>query len=384
MGCSKADSPIPQQPEANTETAPTELDSLQALGYVDYVATNKKHGPTGARVHQADAIQPGLNFFSIHSPCEARLIDVDGKILHTWSRDGNVWGHAELLTDGSIVVPAKEDDGSFLLKLDWNNQLVWRQPIQAHHDVEVLPDGSLATLSSELRSIPSISTEHEIRDDLLVQMNSKGEIQTEYSLATLLNAQAEWEWETVQPSLVTRDKSIIDLIHANSIVWMHPGWAKLNPLFQEGNVMVSMRHQNRVVILHPENGELLWSYGRGEILGQHDATVLENGNILIFDNGLSRGWSRVIEVDPNSKEIVWQWSAPEREAFYTAGRGAAQRLANGNTLLLESDQGHAIEITKAGKVVWEYTQPPNEDGKTSTIVRMKRYALNYLNDLLQQ
>lgn len=376
FSCGDAEKTVPAQ-DFDTQ----DLSSLQGLGYVDYVDPEQDARETGVVIHNASAVQEGVNLFSIHSPCEARLIDTEGKVLHSWSRAGKVWGHVELLADGSIVVPTKEDDGSFLVKLNWENELVWRQPIQAHHDVEVLPDGSLSTLSFEWRLVPSISKEIKVRDELIVQMNAQGEVIAEHSLVDLLDGSPNWKWETMEPRLVSREESIIDLLHSNSVAWMHPGWEELNPLFAEGNVLVSMRHQNRVVILRPETGELLWEYGLGEILGQHDATVLENGNILLFDNGLSRGWSRAMEINPNTKEIVWQWAAPEKEAFYTAGRGAAQRLANGNTLLLESDRGHAVEITVQGEVVWEYFQP-SENGRISTLVRMKRYPRSYLGDLL--
>ncbi|MDA0666837.1 MAG: aryl-sulfate sulfotransferase [Planctomycetota bacterium] len=379
--CGNAEKPAPEKEFSTEDLGAQDLQALQALGYVDYVESAEGARNTGVLIHQASAIQDGINLFSIHSPCEARLMDNQGKILHSWSREGKVWGHVELLKDGSIVVPTKEEDGSFLVKLNWNNELVWRQPIPAHHDVEVLPDGSLSTLSFQRRMLPSISTEIEVRDELIVQMSAAGEVQAEYSLVDLLDSSPDWEWETVEPHLLSRDKSIIDLVHSNSVAWMQSGWEARNPLFTPGNVMVSMRHQNRVVILRPETGELLWQFGLGEISGQHDATVLESGHILMFDNGLSRGWSRAIEVDPNTKEIVWQWAAAEKEAFYTAGRGAAQRLENGNTLLLESDRGHAVEVTSAGKVVWEYFQP-SENGKISTLVRMKRYPRSYLGDLL--
>ena len=380
--CGDAEKEADTQNLSAEDLSAQDLQALQALGYVDYVESAEDARVAGVLAHKPSAVQDGVNLFSIHSPCEARLMDNEGKLLHSWSREGKVWGHVELLADGSIVVPTKEDDGSFLVKLNWENELVWRKPIPAHHDVEVLPDGSLSTLSFQWRMVPSISQDIEVRDELIVQMNAEGEILAEHSLTDLLDASLDWKWETVEPRLFSRDKSIIDLLHSNSVAWMQPGWEELNPLFAEGNVMVSMRHQNRIVILRPETGELLWQYGLGEILGQHDATVLENGNILLFDNGLSRGWSRAIEINPNTKEIVWQWSALEKEAFYTAGRGAAQRLPNGNTLLLESDRGHAIEVTAEGKVVWEYFQP-SEDGRISTLVRMKRYPRSYLGSLLR-
>jgi hypothetical protein len=34
--------------------------------------------------------------------------------------------------------------------------------------------------------------------------------------------------------------------------------------------------------------------------------MLPNGHIMVYDNGTRRGYSRVIELDPLSAEIVWE------------------------------------------------------------------------------
>jgi len=56
--------------------------------------------------------------------------------------------------------------------------------------------------------------------------------------------------------------------------------------------------------------------------------MLKNGNILIFDNGSGRGWSRIIEVNPIGKEIVWEYHAEPKESFITRYWGSAQGLPN--------------------------------------------------------
>ncbi|MHC4824892.1 MAG: arylsulfotransferase family protein [Planctomycetota bacterium] len=375
LSCSDAESPSPDLPEE------ADIARLQQLGYVDYMEVEDGSRPSGGVIHDAQSMQKGMNLLSIHKLCSARLVDAEGSILHEWSRPGKVWGHADLQQDGSILVPTVEEDGSFLVKLDWRNRLVWRLPFAAHHDVEVLPDGRIATLTFRWREMPQISKDAEVRDEHLLLLDAEGNRLAEYSLTEMLDAAPEWEFLEVEPAKVKGGRDRIDLLHANSVVWMRPGWVEWNPLFAEGNVLISMRHQNRVALLRPETGELLWSWGLGEMLGQHDATVLPNGHVLIFDNGLGRGWSQVLEVDPTTDAIVWQWQAPQRDGFYTMARGAAQRLENGNTLLVDSDHGHAFEITAAGEVVWEYYQPGSGD-RVPAIVRMKRFPLDYLGSLL--
>ena len=36
-------------------------------------------------------------------------------------------------------------------------------------------------------------------------------------------------------------------------------------------------------------------------------TMLASGNVLVFDNGVWRGYSRVIEMEPATSEIVWSY-----------------------------------------------------------------------------
>ena len=95
------------------------------------------------------------------------------------------------------------------------------------------------------------------------------------------------------------------------------------------------------------------------------------GNILVFDNqgpagyppfykGLMEG-SRVIEIDPITKQIVWQYDAscsgrPYWE-FYSTHVSSARRLPNGNTLICEGEHGRIFQVTPKGEIVWEYVSP---------------------------
>jgi outer membrane protein assembly factor BamB len=131
-----------------------------------------------------------------------------------------------------------------------------------------------------------------------------------------------------------------------------------------------------------ESGELIWSWGHGELLGPHGASWLASGNLLIFDNGLSRGWSRVIELDPRTEQIVWEYKSDFPEDFYSPSRGSCQRLANGNTLVAASTSGRAFEITPGGEIVWSWINPAREEGgQVATVVRMTRLDLDFVDRL---
>ena len=82
--------------------------------------------------------------------------------------------------------------------------------------------------------------------------------------------------------------------------------------------------------------------------------------ILLFDNGShSKGAdrSRVIEVDPESGKVKWEYTETPSMAFFSFHISSAERLANGNTLICEGAFGRIFEVTEKGDVVWEYVNP---------------------------
>ena len=110
------------------------------------------------------------------------------------------------------------------------------------------------------------------------------------------------------------------------------------------------------------------------MIGPHDAKMLHNGNILVYDNGGSGGYppvvrfyTRLVEIQPVSGVIVWEYTyQPRASLFLSIVTGGAQRLPNGNTLSLDTDKGWVFEITPQGEIVWEFINPravftvPNE------------------------
>ncbi len=90
---------------------------------------------------------------------------------------------------------------------------------------------------------------------------------------------------------------------------------------------------------------------------QHQPTVLPDGHMLVFDNEAGPGVSRVLEIDPMTQEILWRYEGGVDGDFYTSTCGSNQRLPNGNTLITESDNGRAFEVTPDKDIVWEFVNP---------------------------
>lgn len=362
-----------------------EAERLMALGYVDVVADEADAGADGAQRIDPARTAPGLTFYVNAPLCSADLIDSAGRLLHRWSHEPcRKWANAILRQDGSILAihraPGETAAGGFVarrvLSMDWNGELQWSTPIAAHHDLDVLADGRIAVLTDRHRAIPSIHPTIPVRDHDVALLSPAGELLETVSLVEILQASPDtFPLRTVRPR-EHEGKTEVDLIHSNSIEWMrNRELAEQNPLYATNNFLFCSRNQNAIAIVDWETRRVVWSWGSGTLSGPHDATVLDSGNILVFDNGLNRRYSRVIEVDPRTNQVVWSYQAPEPERFFTSHRGAAQRLENGNTLITDSGAGRAFEVTPAGERVWSYGNPNrSEDGKRAILVRTRRIS----------
>ena len=146
-----------------------------------------------------------------------------------------------------------------------------------------------------------------------------------------------------------------DILHTNTLTLLNAA-ADPGSVFGGGNVLTSFRRRDAIAVVDLEVERVVWVLD-GRTQGQHDPTLLANGHLLIFDNQRSaEQGSRVIEIDPVTETIHWQY--PESgPGPYSRCCGTAQRLPNGNTLITYTGPGRALEVTPAGKVVWEFENP---------------------------
>jgi hypothetical protein len=171
-----------------------------------------------------------------------------------------------------------------------------------------------------------------------------------------------------------------DYYHLNTVeVLRETDLGRRDPRFQPGNVMLCLRNASLLLILDRDTRRVVWHWGPGVLDYPHMPTLLENGHLLVFDNGVHRDHSRVLEVDPVNGEIIWQYRSVD---FYSQWRGSNQRLPNGNTLICESETGRVFEVDPLGEIAWEFYNPELKDGKRKRIYRLMRYAPKQLEELL--
>ncbi len=241
-------------------------------------------------------------------------------------------------------------------------------------------------------------------DDTIIEVDGKGKIC--------------WEWVASQhfeemgfgeearntlardPGLKPVGGGLGDWMHMNSMSTLGPNrwYDGGDTRFHPDNIIWDGRQTNIIAITAKKTGKIVWQVGPdftatpplrklGQLIGQHHAHLIPRGlpgegNILVFDNGGAAGYgapnpgaatgldnarrdySRVLEFDPTTLEITWQYPPP-RQGFggpplgilYSSFVSAAQRLPNGNTLITEGQGGRIFEVTPEHEIVWEYLSP---------------------------
>ncbi len=277
------------------------------------------------------------------------LIAIDG--------DGEIVWYAET---GETNALAQRDNGN-LVYLDYESGL--REitplgeevatldsecvPIVFHHEVELLPDGSVLTLSFDVRDIFDDPERLQVGDTIWQWDPESGDAEEVWSLhdvedpaenRTDSSAVSEgFMWKGCDEDLPTEDWS-----HANSV--------KRTP---DGAYLFSSRHLNQLHEIAPDFGAVEWRLG-GEgsdftfddpgdrFYHQHSARHLDSGNVLLFDNGNFRPddeggqYSRALELeldfDTMTARKVWEYRPDP--GIFSPCCASVERLDNGNTLMI--------------------------------------------------
>lgn len=309
---------------------------------------------SGVTIHQPDRCHRGYILYSSRHTEAAHLIDMNGQEVHAWSYpQGQTWHYAEMLPNGHLLAIIKELEGQFpgmILELDWDSKLVWKADVPAHHDFDRLPNGNTLVVCREYVADETLRP-GDLKSDYLIEITPEGEV--------------VWEWhahehvgeigELVPVKLPLQHR---DWAHTNTVEALPPNPAgQDDPRFKPGNVLFSARNIDTIGVIEKNTGQVVWAWGPGVLDRQHMPTMLASGHILVYDNGTGRRYTRILEMDPLTGEIVWEYKADPPDSFFSPTRGSNQRLPNGNTLIAESDNGRLFQVTPEGEAVWEFLNP---------------------------
>jgi hypothetical protein len=361
----------------------------KTTAYSDIYASDLWHAATyaerGVTVYMPGRVQPGATLYTSGKDAAAHLIAMDGRVLHTWRRPfSTVWDAASSMSkpqpdshvffrqalvypngDLLVVYEAVGDTpyGYAIVKLDKHSDILWRYFGRAHHDIDIGPDGRIYALTHDIVDFPAdfgrLATPR--LEDYLVVLSPEGEEQLKLPLTELVKrSKYQHLLHTVSAY------SVADPLHTNTVEVITEALAVHFPYGRPGQVLTSFRELNAIGVVDLERQELVWAT-RGPWVGQHDPELLPSGHILLFDNYANyrspEGISRVIEIDPKTLGIVWQYDGTAARPLASDIRSGQQRLPNGNTLIIESDGGRIVEVTPGGEIVWEFLNPDRAPGR---------------------
>lgn len=358
----------------------------QRTDYTDPVKTDlygqARNRTRGVSVYEKSLAQPGYTLYSSGHSQSAYLIDLNGRVLHEWQlpysriwteaaaidnpvEDANTYfRNAHLYRNGDLIVVydgvGDTPHGYGMAKMDRDSRPLWTYLEHAHHDLDIAPDGRIFTLTHAI-------TQHEIAkaeflrppriDDFLVELSPEGkELRKIPLLETFVDSPFRGMLDIVPWYLMDGSG---DFMHTNDVDYVTAELARSFEFAREGQILISAREPGAVALIDLDEEKMTWAI-RGQWIGQHDPDLLPNGHLLLFDNN---GWfgeggrSRVMEIDPRSQQVVWQYTGTAEHPFHSVIRGVQQRLANGNTLITDTQNGRLLEVTPDQRIAWEYYNP---------------------------
>lgn len=382
------------------EASGDHAEAMRELETIGYLGGSRPATQTsGVTRHDRERAYPGINLYvSGHGP-EALLMDMDGRVLHTWRKpfeelwpDYELTGRDPILTreffsrfhlfpNGDLLAIF---EGYGIFKLDKDSGVIWENANRAHHDLFVMPDGRIYTLTREGKLERRFSKKP-ILEDYVTVLEADG---TPVKSVSVLEAYEKSPFAPALNPMKTRG----DLLHTNAIQVLDGRFAERIPAFREGNVLVSCRDISTLAVIDMESEVVVWSLG-GLFHRQHMPDFVGNGNMLLFDNLGSllphlhpHGRSSIVEFDPVTLEVAWKYEGTEESPFDSDIAGTVHRLPNGNTLIAESVGGRAFEVAPDKTIVWEYRNPERagENGEyVAALFDMHRFGPEFPMDWVE-
>jgi hypothetical protein len=372
--------------------------------FVTSQATESIRGVTGVLKYDASKAYQGYTLLAPMGNKTTYLIDMEGYIVHAWQSEYTPGMHALFLENGNLlrggILPGASPvafggASGVVQEIDWNGKVVWEYKNKTdktvqHHTFSRMPNGNTLVLCWEKKTREEAIAKGRKPDTV----NNNG-ISPDYVQEVDKQGKVVWEWHVWDHIGTGPDQIDINFILPSKAgVMAGADWTHFNTVEympETDQLIMCSRNLGEFYLVNHKTGAIEFRWGNpctynskckypsflddGDqmLFGAHTVSNLANGNFLIFDNGWQRpegNRSRVVELDPKNKTIVWQYAPRSANSFYSAFQGSAQRLPNGNTFVCSTNQGHLFEVTGgAGKqIVWEFILPTSIRGGASCFV----------------
>ncbi len=331
---------------------------------------------------------------------QIRIVERDGTVVRKWSLDYlehfpdqearvcqfdsplGVDTHGVHATPRGDVVFNYEYCGT--VKLDQCGTVVWSLNERTHHSLVPAEAGGYWAVGRDLwlasedpDRFPTVfasETEQVIEEDTIVRLSEDGDVLDELSIPLLMQENGLEAVLTANGTGVrTTEAHGAELVHANKVTELPSEIAEAYPLFDAGDLAISMRTRNLVMIVDPDTREVKW-HQTGPWLRQHDPEFRPDGRISIFNNNvygtayvdartdLSTPFTtNIMAVDPVDRDTEVIFGEAPGQEMLSVVRGQHQLLEDDGMLITEFDAGRVLEVDADGQIVWEYVNHYDDD-----------------------
>jgi hypothetical protein len=299
-----------------------------------------------------------------------RLIDLEGRILHQWViNPEEIWQRSphndyaspyrdvkrRICIHGSLLLPCGDIifnlDCFSLVRLTADSEVVWKLPYRTHHSIFQDDEGKLWVCGTKWREerVPDLpGLKPPFVDDMILKVSLDGNIEREMSVLQILYKSGYYNL------IFAGQQTTGDILHLNDIEVLGKRQAHAFDAFEPGDIMVSSRHLYAVFVIDAKTERVKW-FMTYPFIDQHDPDFTDDGNITVFDNHLDMfGGSRILSIEPSTRQVEVLYGHKKDQYFFTFRCGKHQHLPNGNILITEAQAGRIFEVTKNGKVVWDW------------------------------
>ncbi len=183
-----------------------------------------------------------------------------------------------------------------------------------------------------------------------------------------------------------------EILHLNKIEELTSDVAGDFPIFAAGDLALSIRELNMVMVVDPVDGRVKW-WQIGPWLRQHDPEFKAGGTIVVFNNNIyetafgeshSKSHvsiprvSNVVEIDPISRDYQIIYGNRNGQEMLTVWRGKLDLTPNGGLIITEFEGGRVFEIDLGGNVIWEYINRYNQE-EVAEISEARVYPDSYFS-----
>lgn len=247
--------------------------------------------------------------------------------------------------------------GTGLAEVSLTGEMMWRLDLDKiekekdyqiiHHDIWMDEENHIHTLYR-----PKKIAEIPVNGKMVTDTLGGDGIMVIDTLGNVLKTWSAWDvWDVANDPYI--DEYRYDRFHMNGLCFD-----------KDGNYLVSNPIEDQIWKIDRQSGKLLWKFGRNGDFKmdttayfsfQHSPYISEQGDLMLFDNGLydKRSGAKAFKLDEKNLTAETVINAPLPPDKYTSRMGNAYLMPNGNLLQCSSKTGSIMVTDKSGKVLWE-------------------------------